>query len=135
MDHHRLALYLVHGSVCVELPHGLCGVDFSEYAACTVGVSSELAYAAVRSGADAQGQPAREGGRAGGGLGSRASERKGRANLLELDAGRKLIDGENVEADGDAGARGGGKLAEVGRGHFAEDLLLVGVDGGLGWRQ
>ena len=48
-------------------------------------------------------------------------------------AGGELVDGEDVEADGDAGAGGGGELAEVGGGHLAEDSLLVGVDGGLGW--
>jgi len=65
----------------------------------------------------------------------RLGEREGGANVLELDAGGKLIDGENVEADGDVVADGAGKLAEIGRGHLAQDLLLVRVDGGLGWRK
>ena len=62
-------------------------------------------------------------------------EREGIADVVEFGAGWKLVDGENVEADGDAVASGGGKLAEVGGGHLAQNMLLMGVDSGLGWRK
>gem|GEM_PF-3048259 len=45
----------------------------------------------------------------------------------------RRVDRKDVEAQGNGGAVGLGELAEVGGGHFAEDLLLVRVDCGFGW--
>jgi hypothetical protein len=57
---------------------------------------------------------------------------EGVAEVLEFGARGEEVDGEDIEAERDRDADGLGELAEVGGGHFAKHLLLVGVDGGVG---
>jgi len=52
--------------------------------------------------------------------------------VFELDAGAEEVDGEQVEADGDALAVLAGELAEPGVGHEPELALLGAVDRGFG---
>jgi len=55
--------------------------------------------------------------------------------VFELLPGREQVDRKNVETDRDAVSVALGKLTDVGGGHAAERLLLVGVDLGFGGGQ